>query len=41
MAFIVAEQHVQVVLNDDSGFEIRRDFLEAIDRSQCRRVVGV
>jgi hypothetical protein len=40
-AFIVAEHHIQVVLNDDSGFEIRRDFLEAIDRSQCRRAVGV
>src|SRR5262249_44064731 len=31
----------RIVLDDDGGFEIRRDLLEAIDRSQCRRAVGV
>src|SRR5262249_49272471 len=31
----------RIVLNDDGGFEIRRYLLEAIDRSQCRRAVGV
>ncbi len=31
----------RIVLDDDGGFEIRRDLLEAIDRSQCRCVVSV
>src|SRR5215470_7665253 len=31
----------RIVLDDDGGFEIRRDLLEAIDRGQCRCVVGV
>ena len=31
----------RVVLDDDGGFEVRRDLLEAVDRSQCRCVVGV